>query len=95
MQKDAIISEVVKIIRDSIGEDCKILLFGSWARGNATETSDMDIGILSTEKIPWDTMVKILGQVRAIPTLRKIDVLDLNAKEKSFRDNVLSYAKVL
>lgn len=95
MQKDDIIAEAVKIIHEYINKDDKVVLFGSWARGDALATSDLDIGILGKEKIPWDTMVKILGRVRAIPTLRKIDIVDLSAKEKSFRDGVLSYGKFL
>lgn len=95
MSKDTIIKKVVKIIKDYLGEDYKIFLFGSWAKGDALKTSDIDIGILGKEKAPWHLMAKILEETEGITTLRKIDIVDLRTKEKSFRDNILNYAKSL
>ena len=95
MDKEDVIAKIVKIIKKYLFGDYKIYLFGSWAKGDALETSDIDIGILGKEEVVWRLMVKILREVDEIPTLRKIDVLDLNAKEESFRNNVLSYAKPL
>lgn len=95
MDKKVIINKITECIKKYLSGDYKIFLFGSWAKGGALETSDIDIGIYGKKEVPWDLMVKILGEVEEIPTLRKIDVLDLNAKEKIFRDNVLSYAKPL
>lgn len=95
MDKEIIIQKVVKIIRKYFSEDYKIFLFGSWAKGNALETSDLDIGILGPKKAPWSLMVKILSDIDGIPTLRKIDVVDFNTKAESFRQNVLSYSQPL
>lgn len=85
----------MKIIRKYLPGEYKLFLFGSWVRGNALEASDIDIGILGEEKIDWDSMVKIFQEVETIPTLRKIDIVDLKTKEEKFRNNVLNYAKVL
>ncbi len=95
MDKDLIIKEVARIIRKYLANNYKILFFGSWVKGNALPTSDIDIAILGTESVPWDLMAKILNEVDEIPTLRKIDVLDLNDKEEKFKNNVLSYAKLV
>lgn len=95
MDKNNIFDKVREIIKKYLSGDYRIFLFGSWAKGDALKTSDIDIGIYGKKEVPWNLMVKILGEVEEIPTLRKIDVLDLNAKEKIFRDNVLSYAKPL
>ncbi len=95
MEKDKIIKEVVRIVREDISDDYKIFLFGSWAKGNALETSDIDIGILGKEKVAWSSMAKILEKVENIRTLRSIDVVDLNSVDKSFRDSVVKYAKIL
>jgi len=96
MEKQEIIKNISAVIRRYLpGADYKIFLFGSWAKGGAEETSDIDVGILGKEKIPWDIMARILGEVKAIPTLRKIDVVDLNLVEDSFKNNVLEYAKPL
>lgn len=95
MEKEIIIEEVKRIIKKYISNDCKIFLFGSLAKGNALDTSDIDVGIYGKEKISWDIMVKILQEVDIIKTLRKIDIVDFNTTEENFRENVLKHAKAL
>lgn len=95
MKKEIIIKQIKKTIREKLPINFKILLFGSWVRGDALKTSDLDIGILGKKKVPWPVMVKILEEVEEIPTLRKIDIVDLNATEKKFKNNALKHAKIL
>lgn len=95
MDTEKTFKEIVKIMRKYLSDDYKILLFGSWAKGDFLNTSDIDIAILGDNKVPYDIMVKIKEEVEEIPTLRSIDIVDLNAKEKAFRENVLKYAKSL
>ncbi|MCK4818836.1 nucleotidyltransferase domain-containing protein [bacterium] len=95
MKKDEIIKETAGIVREYVPNDCKIYIFGSWAKGNALETSDIDIGILGKEKVAWNSMAKILEEVEDIRTLRSIDIVDLNSVDKSFKDNVMKHAKIL
>lgn len=95
MDKDGIIKEVVKIIRNNLDNRYKIYLFGSWAAGDAQPTSDLDIGILGPEKVQFNIMVKISKEAEAIPSLRKIDIVDLNSTDEEFRINALKNAKLL
>lgn len=95
MDKDVIIRDAVKIIRSRLGAEYKIFLFGSWAKGDALEASDVDIGILGKNAVPWGTMSQILDEIEKIPTLRKIDIVDLNSKGEKFKEQVLSYARAL
>lgn len=95
MDKSTIIKEVTRIIRKYLSDDYKIMLFGSWAKNNALDTSDIDIAILGKEKVSWSVMVKILEETDNIPTLRSIDIVDLQTKEDSFRSNIMQYAKTL
>lgn len=98
MEKEKIIEEIKKIIIHSLSsssEGYKIFLFGSQAKGDARETSDIDIGILGEQKIPWNVMANILHHAEEIPTLRSIDILDFNAVEKRFRDNALERARII
>lgn len=89
MDKRLVLQEVVGIIRKYLGNEYRIYLFGSWVKGDALETSDLDIGILGKEKIPWSIMVKINEEVRGILTLRKVDVVDLRSSDERFRKSVL------
>jgi predicted nucleotidyltransferase len=95
MDNDLILKKIVKIIRENLSEDYKILLFGSWAKGSALDTSDIDIGILGEKKVPFRIMAKIFNEAEEISTLRSIDIVDLMAKDKEYKKNVLKYAKVL
>lgn len=91
-----IINEIVKIIRKYLAkDDYKIYLFGSWARGDALNTSDIDLGILGKEKVNFDVMSKILREKEAISTLRSIDIVDLNTKSEDFRNKALKEGKLL
>jgi len=92
MDRESIVQQVIAIIRRHLAGECKILLFGSWAQGSADEHSDIDIAILAKEKVPWDVMSSILFAVDEIPTLRSIDVVDLNAADETFRNIVLHSA---
>lgn len=95
MKREEIQNAVIRIVRERLDESYKIFLFGSWARGDALPQSDLDIGIYGEQEVPWSEMAHIRHAVDELPTLRKIDVVDLRAKSASFRDATLSYAKPL
>lgn len=46
-------------------------LFGSFAKGTATERSDIDFIVYGC-----DDIIQLLDEIDAIPTLRKIDIFD-------------------
>ena len=93
MDKNSIQKKAVEIIREHLDTKYQILLFGSWAKHDAQETSDIDICILCHEKVSADVMAKIRAQIDALPTLRSLDVVDLYTKERVFQENVLQYAQ--
>jgi predicted nucleotidyltransferase len=96
VEKDQIVKEILGIIRHHLpGEEFKVLLFGSWAKNLAEPTSDIDIGILGPHAIDSLLLLRLQEEIRAIPTLRRIDVVDLCETDESFRNEVLSYAKEL
>ena len=95
MEKNEIIKKTAGIVKEYVPDDYKIYIFGSWAKGNTLETSDIDIGTLGKEKVEWSLMAKILEKTESIPTLRSIDVVDLSSVDKSFKNNVMKHAKIL
>lgn len=94
MQIEAILKEVTSIVARHAPK-AQVLLFGSWAKGQAEPTSDLDIGLLAKNPLPFETLTQIRGEISAIPTLRKIDLVDLNAVDKTFRTSALAHHKVL
>lgn len=96
MDREEVIGEALGIIRRRLpGAEFKVLLFGSWARGDAQETSDIDIAIWGPKAVDDMILWRIKEEIRAIPTLRRIDVVDLNQTDEGFREDVLSYARTL
>lgn len=98
MDKKEIIQEILNITHRYLPEkDFKIFLFGSWAKESAEPTSDIDIGILGENNININDFVlrRIREEVGGIPTLRRVDIIDLNKTDEKFRQEILSYAKPL
>ena len=59
----------------------EVFVFGSRAAGNATERSDIDIGIEGPERIPGAMMMDIQDALEDLPYLQKIDVVDMHTVE--------------
>jgi uncharacterized protein len=85
--------------KEKIVEICKrndisyCALFGSFARGEATETSDIDLLVRFSKPIGWkfygiaEDLEEVLG--------RKVDLATENMLNKYIRDSVLRDLKVI
>ncbi len=63
-----LIDRVIKSVTDNFNVD-EIILFGSYAKGMATEDSDVDIAVLSPD---LNAEASIFSNVRAIKTKSKL-----------------------
>jgi uncharacterized protein len=95
MNPEEAIQSVREILSRELPSGYKPVLFGSWAKGTARSTSDIDIGIVGDHPVPNDRMVEIRAKVEAIPTLRKIEVVDLQTTDERFREHAMEHAKPL
>ena len=96
METRDVIKEAVRIIRRHLSRgQAEIFLFGSQAKGTSSNGSDIDIAILGKKRIDDLLFLRIKEEVRAIPTLRKIDLVDLDRSAASFKKAVLSHAQTL
>lgn len=73
----------------------KIILFGSRARGNADSTSDFDVGVLGEQPLDLKAFYEIADALEALPTLYRIDWVDLNRSSDKLRRQALHDGKVL
>lgn len=73
----------------------RLYLYGSWARGDAVERSDIDLAVEGPA--PYDPAVlAAAGQdLDDLPTLRGVSLVDLAAVEPGFRAEVLLHARPL
>ena len=78
------------IVKDVFkGEEVTVVLFGSRAREDYLQTSDVDIGILSEEKVPKDKIALFRERIENSNIPYKVDIVDLSQASREFRDNVL------
>jgi predicted nucleotidyltransferase len=91
-----ILTRIVQVIRRFLpDESYRILLFGSWATLEAAPTSDIDIAIAGATTVDPTVMSKILDEIDTLPTLRKIQIIDVQHVHDRFRDHILNQGQVL
>lgn len=73
----------------------KVILFGSRARRNHHDRSDFDIGVVGDEPLPLKTYYRIGDFLESLPTLYRIDWVDLNRAMDRLRDSALENAVAL
>ena len=82
-----LLREAVRIVRKYVPDGSyHILLFGSWATQQSLPTSDIDVGILGSGPLDDLVLARIREQIDGLPTLRKIEVVDLWSVEGRFRE---------
>lgn len=73
----------------------KVVLFGSRAGGRARPRSDFDIGVIGDQPLPIKDFYEIEDMLENLPTLYKIDWVDLNKAAPSLREKALSISEVI
>jgi predicted nucleotidyltransferase len=73
----------------------QIVLFGSRVGRNHRERSDFDIGVCGSSPLPFRTFDKISDFLDGLPTLYRIDWVDLNRASPSVKTEALKNAVVL
>jgi predicted nucleotidyltransferase len=73
----------------------RILLFGSWARGDQRDTSDFDLAFdLDAEGVArWSRFV--VDMLDQAPTLHRLDLIRLDECDAAFRRRILAEGKAL
>ena len=89
LQQPPYLSEVVNRIVSKFHPD-KIILFGSWARGDAQEDSDLDLlVVLSTVEHKRKAAIEVLRALNGLPISK--DVIVTTPQEIEERGNIVGY----
>ena len=67
----------------------KVYLFGSRARGDHTERSDVDLALDAGRKLTRDEVATARSVIEGLPMLQTVDVVDLNSVSSPFREEIL------
>lgn len=78
---------ILQVLQKNIPEkDTKFYIFGSRAKGNFKEYSDIDIAVeLPDKKLSADILGKILIEFNDSTLPYEVDVVDLNAIDEKFK----------
>lgn len=98
MKRELLIENMIKRTILEFASDLqgyKVILFGSRAAGNARKGSDFDIGVLGNSPLPVKTFFAIEDALENLPTLCKIDWVDLNKVNQQFLEHALINKKII
>lgn len=91
-----LLEEVVRVVCDHINEEgLQVYLFGSWAQGRALAESDLDIALDTGEPIDSTILLRIADDLDEMLTLRRVDIVDLQASDQAFRKRVLRHGELI
>jgi len=71
-------------------EKSTVYLFGSWARGEATSLSDIDVAIDSRTPLPPGALARLRERLEESHVPYRVDVVDLSRTSPDFRRRVLT-----
>lgn len=73
----------------------RVLVFGSRARGDAKPRSDFDIGVIGETPLPLEDFYALEDLIENLPTLYRIDWVDLSRASEKFRQTALADIEVI
>jgi hypothetical protein len=77
------------------GEEVTVILFGSRAREDYLETSDVDVGVFPKGKMDKSKIALLRERIENSNIPYKVDVVDLSQAFKEFTDKVLTEGVVI
>ena len=73
----------------------RVVLFGSRARGDARPRSDFDVGVIGETPLQLEDFYALEDQIESLPTLYRIDWVDLARAGEKLRQSVLANMEVI
>lgn len=83
------IQELRRMVLDAMGgHDAEIWLFGSCARGDARQHSDIDIGILPRDDLPSGFFAELAADIEESTIPYDVDLVDLRRADPALIEQV-------
>jgi hypothetical protein len=84
------LKEIRRIVREVLGEQkATLILFGSWARGEATSISDIDLAIESPVPLKPGTLAELRERLEESHVPYRVDLVELRDADPAFRRRIL------
>lgn len=82
---------ILKYLKD---EDVKVVLFGSRARGEFVNTSDVDVGIIAGKGADRKKLILLREYIDELNIPYKVEIVDFSTVSEEFKNMVLKEAVV-
>ncbi len=87
--RDAYLDRVKDMVLDAVGGyPVTVYLFGSCARGDTRQTSDVDIAVEPYGPLPASILTNLRDALEESTIPYRVDVVDLSATDRAFRERV-------
>jgi hypothetical protein len=87
--REQAIEELRRMVLDALGEhDAAVWLFGSCARGEARQHSDIDIAILPLDDLPSSFFAELAADFEESPIPYDVDIVDLRRADAALIEEV-------
>lgn len=86
------LAQVRHIVMSGIGKRARVYLYGSHARGMATRTSDIDVGVVAETPMDPALLSDIREALEQSNILCPVDLVDLTQTDATFRKHALQDA---
>ncbi len=84
------LEEVRRLVTAGLrGYRTQIFLFGSWATGNASRASDIDVAVLPLEPMPRDVLSNIREALEDSLVIYPVELVDLSEATEDFRQRIV------
>jgi len=80
-----LLKDIVELTERHVKTPFKLYIFGSFATGKATYTSDLDIALETAEPLSKTDLLNLKDKIQSLRTLRKIDFIYLNTAPERVR----------
>lgn len=77
---------------DFRAKGAELVLFGSFAQGRHRPTSDLDLAIRWSARPDPSVRRQLAERLEALPSIRPVDLVDLNAVDPSLRAEIARHA---
>ena len=83
------VEELRRMVLEALGgHDAGVWLFGSCARGDVRQHSDIDIAVLPRDDLPGDFFAELAADIEESPIPFDVDLVDLRNADPALVDEV-------
>ena len=81
--------QIAAKIHEVLGEETRVIWFGSWVKGQARPHSDIDLAIVAAAPLPVGALARLRDWIDDLPTLYTIDLVNFDEASERMQQEIL------